>query len=151
MIEEKIILEISPIIDIDDHIELKYNLSSLMSGFSSRDSFQVNISDDSFANVSYKDSKFEIDLIEGRNVYSTNVASFEDAMKVIFGEFIIESKNIEEDDLIQEKIEENLDELDRIYEFFKDLTRDELSEDDIWRIFYKSNDLKDIFYKLIST
>ncbi len=49
--EGAIVLEVSPLVDIEDHLELRYNLGALSSGIGSSDRFKVTSDDGHSANV----------------------------------------------------------------------------------------------------
>lgn len=118
--EDKVVLEISPLVDIEDHIELKYNLSAIMSELSNRNRFQVDIREDSFADVLFKDGNFNIFLIEGNISTSYITNSFQDAMMFLSGEDDFVNIDLEENKY-QEIIPELIEEMDSLVEYYSQL------------------------------
>lgn len=113
--EERIVLEISPVIEAEDYIELKYNLSAIMSGLATENCFQVEITDSSFADVFYSDGEFKIDLVDGDLSTSYVTSSFEDAMMFISGE---DDFDVEESPSEEELIEEIIEEMGSLVEYY---------------------------------
>ena len=77
-----------------------------MSGLATESCFQVEISENSFANVTYEDGSFNICLVEGNTSTTYSSSSFEDALMFISGEDDAFCKAEDDLNFLAESIEE---------------------------------------------
>lgn len=83
--EEEVTLEISPVVDVDNILELRYNLSALMSGIRDSDYFSVIIGPNNEAVVEVVDSGLKITHSDGININQHNFSNINEAFNFLQG------------------------------------------------------------------